>query len=546
MRKQPAVVVAAFAVLLALAGCVGVPSGGGVQVGPMIDDPDNPGVEFVVLGPTPNATPDEILAGFMQAVRAPQSNFQVARSFFTAEMASSWEPDAGTLIRSGAATITVADAPDTLSYTVTTGAIVDNRGRYSEPPPAGQTLSYGFAQEDGQWRISSAPKGIVLSRSSFSLVFAEQSLYFFDPSYRYLVPDVRWFAKRSNITRDTVTALLAGPSDWLVQAGVTAFPQVTTLGSVSVQAGQAIVDLSNEVINSSPAARDQMRQQLVATLGIANVVITVGGTELATPIASGNDAITPTVDSAALIGTDKSFGFSGGAEIASIPGVSSLVTETGAFAASLAQDKLSAAILSAEGVSLAAAGSSSATLIDDRPGLIRPSIDTFGFVWTAQGNDASSLVTFGSDGVPHALQSGLPADSSIVSMAVSRDGARLLVYLATPVGAKLAVAGIIRQDAVPTRLGQLFDLPTPLGAPVDATWVDDRSVATVSGSGLITLVEIGGPTELLGQLDDAATIAGGTGGTDGLRVLSAGEVWRSQGSGWVPTGIQATFLGTKQ
>ena len=259
MRKQPAVVVAAFAVLLALAGCVGVPSGGGVQVGPMIDDPDNPGVEFVVLGPTPDATPDEILAGFMQAVRAPQSNFQVARSFFTAEMASSWEPDAGTLIRSGAATITVADAPDTLSYTVTTGAIVDNRGRYSEPPPAGQTLTYGFAQEDGQWRINSAPKGIVLSRSSFSLVFAEQSLYFFDPSYRYLVPDVRWFAKRSNITRDTVTALLAGPSDWLVQAGVTAFPQVTTLGSVSVQAGQAIVDLSNEVINSSPAARDQMR-----------------------------------------------------------------------------------------------------------------------------------------------------------------------------------------------------------------------------------------------------------------------------------------------
>ena len=71
MRKQPAVVVAAFAVLLALAGCVGVPSGGGVQVGPMIDDPDNPGVEFVVLGPTPDATPDEILAGFMQAVRAP-------------------------------------------------------------------------------------------------------------------------------------------------------------------------------------------------------------------------------------------------------------------------------------------------------------------------------------------------------------------------------------------------------------------------------------------------------------------------------------------
>ncbi|MBG6055891.1 hypothetical protein IWX81_002319 [Salinibacterium sp. CAN_S4] len=546
MRKQPVVVAAALAVILTLAGCVGVPSSGGVQVGQLIDDPDNPGVELLVSGPTPDAAPDEILAGFMQAVRSPQSNFQVARSFFTAEMAGSWDPDALTLIRSGVATITAAEAPDTLSYTVTTGALVNNLGSYSEPPPAAQTLSYGFTQENGQWRISSAPPGIVLSRSSFSLVFAEQSLYFFDPSYRYLVPDVRWFAKRSNITRDTVTALLAGPSDWLVQAGVTAFPQATTLDSVSVQAGQAIVDLSNEVIDSTPVARDQMRQQLVATLGIANVVITVGGTELTTPIASGDDAITPTVDSAALIGTGTSFGFSGGAGIASIPGVSNSVVASEATAASLAHNRLSAAVLSPEGVSLASAGSSSAALLDDRPGLIRPSIDTFDFTWTAQGDDASSLLTFGSDGVPHLLQSGLPPDSSIVSMAVSRDGARLLVYLSTPVGPRLAVAGIIRQDAVPARLGQLFDLPTPLGAPVDATWVDDKSVATISGSGVITLVEIGGPTQLLGQLDDATTIAGGTGGTDGLRVLSAGEVWRSQGSGWVPTGIQAAFLATKQ
>ena len=546
MHRQSSVIAVAVAVVLTLAGCVGIPSSGGVKVGPLIDNPDSPEVEFVVSGPQKDASQEEILAGFMQAVRAPQSNFTIARQFFTTEMASTWAPDEGTTIRSGAATTAVGSGPDTLSYTVTTAALVDARGRYTEPPAAAQTLSFGFTQQDGQWRISAAPPGIVLSISSFNLVFAEQSLYFFDPSYQYLIPDVRWFPKRSNLTSATVSELLAGPTEWLIQAAVTAFPQATTRDSVSVEPGLATVGLSSEALASSPVARDQMRQQLVATLGIANVVITVGGTEMPTPDASGDDAITPTVDSAALIGTGDEFGFDGGSGIAGVPGVSPLVVGADATGASLSQSKLSAAILSAEGVSLATSGAGDVVGLDDRPGLIRPSIDPFGFTWTAQGANAASLLTVDAGRVRHELQSGLPSDSQIVSLAVSRDGARLLLYLATPTGPGLFVAGIIRQDTIPVRLGGLFPLTTPNGEPMDATWVDDRSVATVSTTGTITLVEIGGPTQLLGQLENATSIAGGTGGPDGLRVLSDGELWRSQGSGWVPTGITASFLATKQ
>ena len=545
MRRRPTLIAAALALTLTLAGCVGIPLSGGVQVGPVIDDPDNLGVEFLVSGPQDGATQEEILTGFMEAVRAPQGNFTTARLFFAKDMATSWKSES-TTIRSGTATTSAADTPNTLSYTITTAAIVDARGRYSEPPAAAQTLRFGFTQEDGQWRISDAPEGVVLSLSSFNRVFAEQSLYFFDPSYRFLIPDVRWFPRRSSLVSNTVTELLAGPTDWLLQAAVTAFPQATSLDSVSVESAQAMVDLGTEVLVSTPTARDQMRQQLVATLGIANVVITVGGTELPIPNASGEDAITPTVDSAALVGTGEEFVFDGGSGIAKVPGVSELVVSSGATGASLARSKLSAAVVSPEGVSIASSGNSDAVVLDDRPGLIRPSIDPFGFVWSAQQSTAASLKTFEADRTEHTIQSGLPADSRIVSMAVSRDGARLLVYLSTTVGPQLYVAGIVRQDTIPVRLGPLFELPTPEGMPMDATWVDDRSVATISEEGDITLVEIGGPTQSLGQLDAATSIAGGTGGTDGLRVLSGGEVWRSQGSGWVPTGILATFLATKQ
>jgi hypothetical protein len=191
-------------------------------------------------------------------------------------------------------------------------------------------------------------------------------------------------------------------------------------------------------------------------------------------------------------------------------------------------------------------------VIDARPGLIAPSIDPFRFVWTAQGGNAASLTTYEIDGSEHPVQSGLPADASIVSVDVSRDGARILLYLSTPVGPKLLVAGIVRDTAnVPVRLGELVELPVSDDLPVDATWMNDRTVASVAKASEIypvTAFEIGGPSSAIGQLGTAIAIAGGNGGADGLRVLRAsGEVQRPQGSGsWVDTGITATFLGTKQ
>ena len=87
----------------------------------------------------------------------------------------------------------------------------------------------------GQWRISELPNGIVLSRDNFENSFSEYPLYFFDPDFRYLVPDVRWFPNCSGTVADRiVNALLAGPSNWL-QGGVvtTAFPADVKVGDPS-------------------------------------------------------------------------------------------------------------------------------------------------------------------------------------------------------------------------------------------------------------------------------------------------------------------------
>ena len=561
-RRRVIAALVAIVAVSALAGCVGIPTSGGVQTGPVIGAQLNP--EFVVLpsGPQPGATKEQILNDFMQAVRGPQNDYAIAREFLSTDLAGKWKPDASALIRTTAAVTTPGSTSDTLDYSVTSKAYVDATGRYIEQDAATQTLQFGFTKENGEWRISSAADGIVLSQSSFNVGFTEQALFFFDPSYSFLIPDVRWFPSRATVSVRIASALLAGPAAWLQQGVVsTAFPVATTLGTRTIQlsSGTATIDLSKEALATSPQDRDRMRQQFLATLaptlGVSTVVMTVGGIALATPDPSSTGAVVnPSVESAVLVGTKTAFGFAGESGITPIDRVSTIITAAGGTAATLSGDHQYAAFLDANGNAFVAgaAANGPGRAIDSRNGLAAPTIDPFRYVWSAQAASAATLTAFDFEGTEHPVQSGLSADAHIVSMALSRDGTRILLFLSTANGPELTISGIIRGTGnVPVRLGDPLTLSAPSGQPLSAAWVDDRTVASVSKSSAgadVTVFQVGGPSTALGQLPDAVSLTGGNGGTEGLRVLrSSGEIWRPQGSaGWVATGLSASFLGTKQ
>ncbi len=550
MRRALASAVVLMAVL---SGCVAIPTSGGVGAGPIIDDQIDP--EFIVLpsGPQAGATQREILEDFMRAVRGPQNDYAIARQFLTADLAKNWDPDESATIRTGIPAVIAGVSESELDYSITSQAYVDRDGRYFQTGATNQVLDFTLTQEDGEWRIATAPNGIVLTQSSFDAVFTERALYFFDPAYRYLVPDVRWFPSRATVSGRIVRALLAGPASWLQQGVLlSAFPVSTSLGpdSVVVAPGNATVDLSSEALTASAQERDRMRQQLAASLDVSAVNMTVGGVPLVTPVAGVGATINPTVEGAALVGTGEEFGFDPGSGISPIAPLSDEVIAAGATAATLGTNQQSVAILAPGGMFFVNSGTP-AQLIDDRPGLASPTMDPFKYLWSVRSADATSLAAFETDGTIHPIQTGLWAEGTVASIDVSRDGTRLLLYLQTALGPRLYVAGIIRQpDNTPIALGTPLELPVASGAPIDATWVDDRRVATLSSSppaALVTLFEVGGPSASLSQVQDAITIAGGNAGADGLRVLrSDGEVWRLQGSSWVVTGVSATFLGTKQ
>src|SRR5690606_34962966 len=147
----------------------------------------------------------------------------------------------------------------------------------------------------------------------------------------------------------------------------------------------------------------------------------------------------------------------------------------------------------------------------------------------------------------------LPADARLVSIEVSRDGARVAVLLATSAGPRLMVSAIQRGTSgatVPSALGvPIVDAPVEGAEALDLTWIDGTTVATLtatSGAPEVTAFQVGGRSTSLGNPDSAVQITGGNGEV-GLRVLGAeGTVSARRPSGWQATQVTAEFLATQR
>jgi hypothetical protein len=546
-------VLAGFCVIIAvgLAGCVGIPTSSGVNPGPLVQNGADSSFADLPLGPPRNASRTEMVNDFLQAATSADNNYEIAKKFLTAKAARNWDPTKSVLIRERPATPRDIGA-DTVDYSVSTRSSVNALGVYAEQATdSTQTLSYGFTKVAGQWRISDLPDGIVLSRTSFENFFNAYPIYFFDPEFRFLVPDLRWFPTGATVQDRIVRALVMGPTDWLQQGVVaTAFPAGVGLGSpVAVRNNTATVDLSANAASAKEPALGRMMLQLQASLQnttITNVAMTARGAPLPVPDAQVSQAQRAVaVNPAPLLLKGKQFGFYPGLQ--SVGAISDQVVSLGATAVALDRAQTAAAVLAKGGVYLVS--DSGAKLVDSRPGLIAPSIDTAGYVWSVPSSDASAIRAVGSDGAVHSISSNLPVGASIVSLAVSHDGTRVLVYLSTSAGPRLIVAGIVRRDGVPTALGTLLDLPVSSALPIDSTWVDASTVAALAstgGSDSIVSYVVGGSSGDVSTTEGGVRLVGGA-DSETLRLLTqSGQVQQLRASGWQNIGVVASILATQQ
>ena len=551
---SPRTLTVVVALALLLAGCANIPMGGNVSKLTIDSGSGDAALVSLPDEPVKGANQAQILAGFIKAGRGPQLNYQVARDFLTDDFRTKWNPNAGVLVSSTPIT-SASVGPDLLQLSVAVSAEVDAGGRYLTYATARmKPLQFHFAKnKQGQWRISSAPDGTILTPNRFSSIFHSYDLYFFDPSFQYLVPDTRWFADSTGVATRIVRGLLAGPSDWL-GGGVllSAFPNGTQLtGAPTVASGRATVDLSSQVSSESATGKRRMTQQLTQSLNIlatiSSVSITVGGFPVT--VTEGQE---PERDEAVLpdpVGFEKGvFGALVEGGVRQLPGLGAAVDRLSPIGAAVGRTGDEAAVLTAGGVSVVR-GTAAPALLDSRAGLVAPSLDAEGFVWSVPAQHPGAIIAYDPQGKAHPVAFGY--EGQVVSFDVSRDGTRVLIALATASGPKLLVAGIVRdKDLTPTALGQLVYPAIGSGALVDAAWVDSGSVVVLSQDGATTAVnayQLGGQSTALGTVDNAVAIVGGN-RQEGIRVLdSSGSIFSPSGSfGWQDTGLHASFLATQQ
>ncbi|WP_165310900.1 LpqB family beta-propeller domain-containing protein [Microbacterium protaetiae] len=550
LRTALVAVVAACA--LALSACAGLPTSGPVFAGLPPGAVSPPDFSYVPVKPQDGASPEQIVQGFIDAGIGPEGNWAIAQLYLAPDYRDQWKPREITTIDDRTARSYVKSGDGKVVLTVTQQATVDADGVYKTSEGGQTPLAFQLEKVDDQWRISQAPDGIVLGTDQFTSVFHQYPLMYFDPSWQYLVPDMRWFPASNAATR-IATALVNGkPSSWLAGSVKSAFPDDVSIDppAVPVTGSIAEVSLTRPVLSLKSQTLDRMQTQLVrsmAAAGLSGVTMEYNGSALsAQEVATRSSRI----DSRALVQTDKGFGFVAGAdEVEAVAGITESMTKIRPASIELAADYSAAAVRTESGAVARVPASGDLLSLDERQGLINPVIDRAGFIWSVPESDPGGLVAFDPAGKRAEVNGAWTNASRVGAMAISRDGTRLAALVTVGGQPTIEVSGVVRDDdGVPTSLGDSVTLAKLPGRGIALTWIDDSTLGVLaqSGSGRVVVQQIvGGPASSISAPDDVVAIAGTTATT--VRLLGAdGTLYSERGSNWEKAGTGVRVLAQAQ
>ena len=534
------IVGALAALMLVLAGCAGLPSGGSVNPGLALGEaPDEPDISFLPSRPQPGATPEQIVEGFVAAATSPAGRWEIARLFLAPDISDTWSPEAGvTIDRPGSRSVTTVGA-DMVEMTVAQTGEVDQTGAFHAADGGSATLGYELEQQDdGEWRISAAPDGIVLNEQDFRVVFSAYGLMFFDPAWQFLVPDVRWFPTRQNVATRIAEAIIGGgPSPWLAGAVFSAVTDGIVLKSSAVPVVQGIaqVELGAEALEVDPVVLGRLQRQLQASLqgtGVAGVELLVDGTELAVEPAQ---TLSTAIDARPLVQVSGNFGFLGEGEITPVSGLSGRLSTLDAQAIAVGRGGVVAAALLAGGGAVRVEGNDAST-VDARMGLIDPTIDPDDTIWTVPASEPSAILLTTSEDEVLEIANAWPGASQIRAMKVSRDGTRVAAIVTDAGRDWLEVSGIERTEGVPVALGVPERLLRLEGSGSDLAWLDDRTLGVLSEATEGTIVTehvIGGlGSSGAGPTGNAVSLAAGPTVSSARLLTADGALFFRRGTTW--------------
>lgn len=542
---------AGLTTLAVLVGCASIPQSSQVGESDQQADVDsNVAYTFNPAGPAQDATPTSIINGFILAATGIQGDFSTAREFLTESAANTWDPQAQTTIYTGRPIID-SNGEDQYSVELSSVGSLDDAG-VLELADDGETQNFEFSlvQVNGQWRIDELPDGISLDSAQFRALFNTQTLYFYDPTYTYAVPDVRWMLNTSDQTATIVEALLNGPANYLDGAVVSAFDEDAELfrDIVPVSTSTAQVDLTNETFEeTSSLTRHRMHQQLELALqrypGVSDVVMTrersvVDLTEVPddfvpvdSTVTTGNTQIGIHPETQQLV----TYEANSTTTMDGFPNVANLQPTD----PTMNRERDTAAFVNADRDTLYVANDATQSYeIATGTDLIAPSMDVHDWVFTA--TDDNTIIAAKTNRTGQVLEITHPwteQEVEITSLRISPEGTRAAVVVNPEDGAsELYLAGLIRDEqGQPQALGNTFQLQTD-EPPNTVEWYSTAEVLAgrVSDRERVELELIGftGPSvnykPMLGMVNFSTGAGNVYAETEDNAYLRVGNNWRAQ------------------
>jgi hypothetical protein len=562
MRSSGRAVLAGLA-LATLCACTTIPTGGpvrqGIEAGAGSADQ---AIRVIAAPPRPGMSPTEIVHGFLVASASFADGFATARAYLTAARGSSWQPSAGVQVYAEDGLQLDASGSRVNAHGQLV-ATIGSAGEYLRAAaPKDQVIPFQLVRVDGEWRISNAPNGLLLSEFDVDRAFRSYDIYFFDPKFEVLVPDpvtVPVFGAAAATL--LVTSLLAGPTPWLAKAVRSAFPADAHLSvaAVPIVNGVAQVDLSNAVLAADDRTRQFLAAQLVWTLKvlpeIIGVRITVGGQPFNVP---GAPPVEPTSSWPALDPAAPGSDNTGVALVGDKP-ARLILKDTAPIPPAeppqspgliaVAWDGATVAAVGQAGLGIGVVGAKPLRMIHEAV-TGRPSFDrTGGLWWVSRGRlrhlagvapiDPKRLATVTPTTVPIP---GL-AGATLESISVARDGVRAVLIVRVSGNAMLMIGRITSTS------GLLVDGLRPFVAPgltpLAVAWADpDNLVVLGSLAGAdpsaFTVEVARGGSQPLGAPPAPLTVAALPGqpvligAADGLVYQSVGGTWTAAALGANP------------
>ncbi|MEG3631957.1 LpqB family beta-propeller domain-containing protein [Streptomyces poriticola] len=289
-RRRPvrAVAYATCGVVL-LAGCASMPDSGDLRDVESTPRQDAQ-VRVFAMPPAEDASPTEIVQGFLEALTSDDPQYETARKYLTGEAERTWRPEQSTTVLAGgpgtaSGHSVLDDEMSDFSLTLTGAKVATVDARQSYAPADGQYRESVHLTRDaksGQWRIDELPQGVVMGKSDFQRNYMSVNKYYFASNapagseaaasaQPAAVADPVYVRRRVEPMAQVVRSLLDGPSSLLGPVVRSSFPTGTALarGVTSLtpdDRSRLTVPLNGRAARVGADKCDEMAAQLLYTL----------------------------------------------------------------------------------------------------------------------------------------------------------------------------------------------------------------------------------------------------------------------------------------